>query len=32
MNFTDDNGVIQAFMDQQQAKSKTMKTDGQSLF
>lgn len=32
MNFTNDNGVIQAFMDQQQAKSPSMKTDGQSLF
>jgi hypothetical protein len=32
MNFTDDNGVIQAFMDQEQAKSRHMKTDGQSLF
>jgi len=32
MLFTDDQGVIQAFMDQQTAKSKIMKTDGQSLF
>ena len=32
MLFTDDQGVIQAFMDQQTAKSKFMKTDGQSLF
>ena len=32
MLFTDDNGVIQAFMDQKSAKSKVMKTDGQSLF
>tara|TARA_R100000030_G_scaffold20264_1_gene14588 strand:+ start:1141 stop:1491 length:351 start_codon:yes stop_codon:yes gene_type:complete len=29
---TDDTGVIQAFMDQQSAKSPSMKTDGQSLF
>ena len=28
----DDTGVIQAFMDQQSAKSPSMKTDGQSLF
>ena len=32
MLFTDDNGVIQAFMDQQPSKSHNMKTDGQSLF
>ena len=32
MLFTDDQGVIQAFMDQKDAKSKFMKTDGQSLF
>jgi len=32
MLFTDDTGVIQAFMELQQAKSRTMKTDGQSLF
>jgi len=32
MKFTDDNGVIQAFMDQQSNKSRNMKTDGQSLF
>lgn len=32
MNFTDDNTVIQAFMDQQDAQSRHMKTDGQSLF
>ena len=29
---TDDTGVIKAFMDQQSAKSPSMKTDGQSLF
>ena len=32
MKFTDDQGVIQAFMDQQTAKSKNLQTDGQSLF
>jgi len=32
MKFTDDNSVIQAFMDQQTSKSRNMKTDGQSLF
>ena len=32
MKFTDDNGVIQAFMDQESSKSRNMKTDGQSLF
>jgi hypothetical protein len=32
MKYTDDNGVIQAFMDQQTSKSRNMKTDGQSLF
>ena len=32
MKFTDDQGVIQAFMDQQNSKSKNLQTDGQSLF
>jgi len=30
--FTDDNGVIQNFMQQKSCKSKTMRTDGQSLW
>lgn len=32
MKFTDDQGVIQAFMEQKPSESRTMKTDGQSLF
>lgn len=30
--FTDDNGVIEQFMQQNACKSKTMRTDGQSLW
>ena len=30
--FTDDNGVIKSFMSQKACKSKTMRTDGQSLW
>ena len=30
--FTDDNGVIQNFMQQKACKSKTLRTDGQSLW
>jgi hypothetical protein len=30
--FTDDNGVIKSFMSQQACKSKTLRTDGQSLW
>ena len=30
--FTDDNGVIENFMAQRACKSKTMRTDGQSLW
>ena len=30
--FTDDNGVIENFMQQQACKSRTLRTDGQSLW
>ena len=30
--FTDDNGVIKSFMSQKACKSKTLRTDGQSLW